>query len=108
MLNLNNPQSKHIFAAARLEDAVLEYAKRIVAAQPSERLALLALCEQSIDAMRSLNSERFGNSAFTASAIDEFRDAILSLSSSDSPDLHTIFPALAKLRSDEGFGTDWI
>jgi len=46
MLDLNHPQTEHIFAAALLEDAVLECARRIVSAQPFERPELLALCER--------------------------------------------------------------
>ena len=108
MLDLNHPQAEHIFAAARLEDAVLECAKRIVSAQPSERPALLALCEQSIKAMRILNSERFGGSASIASAIDELHATMRSLATSALPHMSIVHPAFMRLESDEGFGTVWI
>ena len=108
MLDLNHPQTQHIFAAARLEDAVLECAKRIVSAQPSERLALLASCEQSIYAMRALNSERFGGSGSIASVIDELYAAMRSLAASTSPDMSIVHSAFTRLESDEGFGTVWI
>jgi hypothetical protein len=108
MLDLNHPQTEHIFAAARLEDKVLECAKHIISAQPSERRELLALCEQSINAMRTLNSERFGSSASIASAIDELGAAMRSLAMSDSPQMSIVRPAFARLESDEGFGTVWI
>jgi hypothetical protein len=108
MLDLNHPQTEHIFAAARLEDAVLECAKRIVSAQPSERPELLALCDQSIDAMRALNSERLGSSASIASAIDELQAAMRSLAASASPHMSIVQPAITRLESDEGFGTVWI
>ncbi len=108
MLDLNHPQTEHVFAAARLEDAVLEFAKRIVSAQPSERPELLASCQQSIDAMRRLNSERFGSSASIASAIDELHAALRSLAASASPHLSIVHPAFTRLESDDGFGTVWI
>jgi len=108
MLDLNHPQTEHVFAAARLEDAVFECAKRIVSAQPSERPGLLASCQQSIDAMRTLNSERFGRSASIASAIDELHRAMRSLAASASPEMNIVHPAFTRLASDEGFGTVWI
>ena len=108
MLDLNHPQTEHIFAAARLEDAVLECAKRIVAAQTSERPELLALCEQSINAMRTLNSERFGSSVSIASAVDELQAAMRSFATSASPHMSMVHPAFTRLESDKGFGTVWI
>src|SRR5437868_5758657 len=105
MLDLNNPQTEHIFAAARLEDAVLNYARRIISAPPSERPVLLALYEQSIDAMRTLNLERFGNSVFIASAINELHIAMRSLAVASSPNLNSVRLAFARLDSDEGFST---
>jgi hypothetical protein len=62
MLDLNHPQTEHIFAAARLEDTVRDYARRIISAPSSQRPKLLASCEQSIEAMRTLNVERFSES----------------------------------------------
>ena len=108
MLDLNHPQTEHIFAAARLEDAVLECAKHIISAQRSERPELLASCQQSIDAMRTLNSTRFGGSPSITSVIDELHTAMRSLAASDSTDMSIVRPAFARLESDEGFGTVWI
>ena len=108
MLDLSHPQTEHIFAAARLEDAVLDCAKRIVSSHPSERPELLDLCEQSIDAMRILNSERFGGSPSIASAIDGLQNAMCSLAASASPQMGIVQPAFTRLDSDEGFGTVWI
>ena len=108
MLDLNHPQTEHIFAAARLEDSILECAKRIISAHPTERSELLALCDQSIDAMRTLNSERFGSSASIAAAIDELQVAMRSLAASASPHMSIVHPAFTRLESDEGFGTVWI
>src|SRR5437764_11593784 len=108
MLDLNHPQTEHIFSAARLQDAVLECAKRIVSVQASGRSELLTSCARSIDAMRTLNSEHFDSSASIASAIDELSAAMHSLAASGSPGMSIVQPALTKLDSDEGFGTVWI
>jgi hypothetical protein len=108
MLDLNHPQTEYIFAAARLEDAALECAKRIVSAPPSERLPVLTLCERSVDTMRKLNSEHFGSSASIASAIDELQAAIRRLAASASPDMSVVRPAFTRLDSDDGFRTVWI
>ncbi len=108
MLDLNHPQTEHIFAAARLEDAVLDAAKRIISAQPSERQELLARCEPSLGRMRVLNSEHFGASPSIASAIDELHGALRVLAASPSPHMDVVRPAFARLESDEGFGTVWI
>jgi hypothetical protein len=105
MLDLSDPQTEHIFAAARLEDAVLDSAKRVVAALPSERQELLALCESSLNAMRVLNLEHFGSSASIISAIEELHAALRALAASTSPDLAIVLPAFTRLESDDGFGT---
>lgn len=108
MLDLNHPQTEHVFAAARLEDAVREYARRIISAPPSERPKLLALSEQSIDAMRTLNLERFDSSAFIISAVGDLQSAMRSLAASASTDMSVVQSALTRLGSKEGFGTVWI
>ena len=105
MLDLNHPQTEHIFAASRLEDAVLEIANRMVSAHPSERQALLASCEQQFSAVRLLNSERFGSSTSIASAIDYLQSAMRDLAESRSSNMGIVRPAFTKLESDEGFGT---
>jgi len=108
MLDLNHPQSKHIFAAARLEDAVRLSVQRIIDAQPLERPELLTLCELTIDAMRSLNAEGFGSSASIASAIDGLHVALRALAASASPGWDIVSSAFNKLESDEGFRTVYI
>jgi hypothetical protein len=105
MLDLDHPQTEHIFTAAGLEEAVLDGAKRIVAAQPSERRDLLARCEERIDRMHTLNSEHFEDSPSINQAINELRDALRVLAASDSPQLNLVLPAFTKLESDDGFGT---
>jgi hypothetical protein len=108
MLDLNHPQTKHIFAAGRLEDAVLDGAKRIIASQPSERHALLAECEQRLASMRILNTEHFGGSHSISSAIDELHGALRGLAACESPQMDLVRPAFARLESEDGFGTVFI
>ena len=108
MLDLNHPQTQHIFAAGRLEDSVLEGTKRIIASQPSERNALLAQCEQSLERMRALNAEHFGGSQSISSAIDELHDALRRLAASAAPHMDMIRPAFTRLESEDGFGTVFI
>lgn len=108
MLDLNHPRTEYVFAASRLEDAVRDVAERIIAAQPSERPKLLAEAERSIDAMRSLNLERFGGTASIASAIDNLQIAIRALADGASPNWEAIGPAFTRLASNDGFGTVWI
>ena len=105
MLDLSHPQTEHIFAAARLEDAVLDGAKRIIAAQPSERQELLRWCEQRLDMMRTLNAEHFRSLPSIASIIDELHSALRALVASPSPDMSIVRPAFLRLESDDGFGT---
>ncbi|HTR41833.1 MAG TPA: hypothetical protein VMH87_09485 [Pseudomonadales bacterium] len=145
MLNLNHPQSKHIFAASRFEDAVLEHAKKMTLVPSVRRRELLIECQQQLNKMRTLNAEHFENSPFIFEAIDELGMSLIQLaelrhgsivedrSIGDgccaacetpitnivtvpsmprsiycSPCLEIIMPALSKLRSRKGFGTDFI
>ncbi len=105
MLDLKHPQTQHIFAAARLEDAVLEAAKGILAADPSERERLLKQCEQRLDGMRTLNAEHFRNSPSIASAIDELQAALRILAESAAPKMEIVRAAFSRLQSEKGFGT---
>lgn len=105
MLDLNHPQTEHIFAAARLEDAILDVANRIISAQPSDRDRLLKQCEWLLDGMRTLNTEHFRNSHSIASAIDELQVALRVLAESASPRMEIVSSAFSKLESEEGFRT---
>jgi hypothetical protein len=108
MLDLNHPQTKHIFAASNLEDAVLGAARQIVAARPSERQHILDTSEETFNRMRKLNSEHFANSSSIAKAIDELCEAFRTFAAHTEPRLEMLLPALENLRSDAGFGTVWI
>jgi hypothetical protein len=105
MLDLNHPQTVHIFTASGLEDAVLDGATRIIAAQPSERPALLTWCEERLSRMRTLNVQHFGGSASITSAIDALHTALRALAASQSPTFSMVSPAFTRLESDDGFGT---
>jgi hypothetical protein len=106
MLDSNHPQTNHVFAAARLEAEILDSARRIIAAsQPSDRAARLKKCEETLDRMYKLNNEQFHSSPSIASIIHELQIALSTLAASTSPTMDMIEPALAKLESDDGFGT---
>jgi len=105
MLDLNHPQTTHIFTASGLEDAVLDGAKRIITAHPSERPALLVWCEERLSRMRTLNVQHFGSSPSITSAIDELHAALRALAVSESPKFSMVLPAFTRLESDDGFGT---
>jgi hypothetical protein len=147
MLDLNHPQTKHVFAASNLEDSILTQAKRMTLIPSDQRLELFAECHNVFGKMRKLNSEHFKNSTFISIAIDELEQSLRRLAQLNdglitedrssgegccpacgetitnfvavpsrpesrsiycSSCLKIIIPALSKLRSDAGFGTDWI
>lgn len=105
MLDLNHPGSKHIFAAARLEDAIRDGAKRIIAARPSERGELLRACEQIFARMRQLAADHFIHKPSLPLMVDELQVALRALAASESPHFGMILPAFSRLESSEGFGT---
>jgi hypothetical protein len=71
MLNLDHPQSKHVFAASNLEDFVLERAKLMTVVPSARRRELLGECEPKLAAMRTLNAEHFDNSKNISEGIDD-------------------------------------
>jgi hypothetical protein len=76
MLNLDHPHSKHVFAAARLEDAVLDLAKLMTLVPSTRRRELLEECQQTLGKMRTLNSEHFESSVFISAAISELDESL--------------------------------
>ena len=145
MINLNHPQSRHIFVASKLEDAVLERAKEMTLVPSVRRRELQAECQQMLNEMRTLNADHFEGSIFISEAIDELGRSLTELAELRggniledmsvgegrcaacgtqlttfvpvpsmhrsiycSPCLEVIMPALSRLRSAEGFGTDFI
>jgi hypothetical protein len=71
MLNLDHPQSKHVFAASNLEDSVFERAKLMTLVPSARRRELLGECEPKLAAMRTLNTEHFDNSERISEVIDD-------------------------------------
>jgi len=108
MLDKAHPQSQHIFAAARLEDFILDKAKVIIGAKAEKRQGLISQCEETFASLRTLNSERFGSSQSIFESIDELQQAVHRLGEIDTPSLGIIMPALTRLRSTDGFGTECI
>ena len=145
MLDLNHPQSEHIFTASGLEDGVLVRAKSMTLSPSSRRLELLAECEPLLADLHTLNRDHFGASDFIATTIDDLRrrlhelatlrDGCITEDRSNGEGecaacssklvnfipvpslprsiycgrcLDIIMPALLRLRSFEGFGTDAI
>ena len=104
MLDLNDPHSKYIFAAARLEDAILNVAKRIIAARPSERVELLRECEEILASMHRLAVDHFAHSHSLPPMINELHDALRALAESGSPDFRMISPALSRLSRKRDLG----
>ena len=105
MLDLNHPQSKYVFAAARLEDAIRDRANRIILARPSERSAVLDECKEYLASMRRLAAEHFLHKPSLTLIIDELQDALKALATSESPHFEMIWPSLSRLESQQGFGT---
>ena len=150
MLDLNHPMTTHIFRASGLIDGVMASAQVMTVSPSVVRNELFAKCLPRFGEMRELNREQFGNSAYIASAIDEYEAGIRKLADlgdgqivedrrngeDECPFCHTpitkfnpmpgrkgyedcfvilcrqcddlYVPALSKLRSIDGFGTDWI
>lgn len=71
MLDLNHPQSEHIFVAARLEGVILDRAKRMTFASAAQRQHHLVECQKALDQMRRLNLERFHESVTISRAITD-------------------------------------
>jgi phospholipid N-methyltransferase len=107
MLDTSHPHSHNIFEAGRLEGAILTSVESIMIAPPAERQRLVMQCEQTLDSMRAL-SRHFGDSQFISESIDDLEKALHRLVETDQPRLDIIIPALTKLRSSKGFGTEFI
>ena len=71
MLNLDHPQSKHVFAASNLEDYILGRAKLMTLVPSNQRRVLQAECEPKLAAMRTLNAEHFDNREAISEGIDD-------------------------------------
>ena len=79
MLDLHHPQTPHVFAAARQEDLILDYCKRITLSDAAGRRFMLEVMRPAFVALRWLNQERFGNSPEITSGIDQLEHEVQAL-----------------------------
>src|SRR5688572_15864020 len=80
MLELNHPQTKHIFTASGLLGAVLERARKMTVAPTFGRRELLAECQPVLEEMRRLNSEHFESLPFIFGSIEQLGRCLYYLS----------------------------
>ena len=71
MLDLDFPQSKHVFQAAKLEDKILAHTKKMTLLPTPQRIELLKMVEDVCNEMRILNRDHFGCSEYIQDAINE-------------------------------------
>lgn len=83
MLDLNHPMTQYIFAAARLDDAILECAKSMTRVSTQKRQELLQDCLTRLERMRWLNEDHFKASPFVFAAIEEMQNAVQAVADVD-------------------------
>lgn len=76
MLDLDHPQTSHIFAAARQMDLILSCATRMSVAGGRQRTRLLDIARPAFAALRWLNSHQFQNSPVILDSINELERAL--------------------------------
>ncbi len=109
MLDTDHPQTKHVFSASALEDALLARVNQMQDLPKSGRAAALPECLHIIAKMRRLNQEHFDASPFIEAALSEAQTALEQLTQTGTPhDLEPVIRALVKLASAKGFGTCFI
>jgi len=79
MLDLSNPQSEHIFAAAREMDRILMLAHKMTVASSEKRRILFQLTKAPIDELLALNRNHFGNSESIRGRIAMLAKSLLTL-----------------------------
>jgi len=80
MLDLNHPQSEHIFKASGLLGGLLQCSQRMSVVPSTVRVDLLPKAHSRIDDLRALAAEHFAKSATIAPALDELSSAFTALS----------------------------
>lgn len=108
MLDLNHPQTPHIFAAARLEDSLLARANRMVKAGAAERHGILNECDPFLASLRNITKDHLNDSPSIHEALDEFHADLERLAWTEVPELNMISESRAKLGSAGGFCTEFI
>lgn len=81
MLDLDHPMSQHIFAAARVEDTILDAAKMMTMAARQDRVRLQDGCAPALEALRQLARDQFADRPAIPLAIDSLERAIIRLAS---------------------------
>lgn len=76
MLNLNHPQTPHIFRASAHLDRVLEFCKDLTLIPGPARLGRLTAVADEFRALHELNRAYFGASPEIEVNIDRFKDAV--------------------------------
>jgi hypothetical protein len=66
MLDLDQPQTPHVFAASRQLDLILDYLKRITYADSPGRLWMLEIIRPCFAALRWLQAQRFAADSMAA------------------------------------------
>jgi len=70
MLDLDHPQTPHVFAASRQLDLILDYCKRISYADSKSRLQMLEIIRPCFAALCWLQAQRFADEPYIAAGID--------------------------------------
>lgn len=71
MLELNHPQTAHVFAASQQLDLIVDYAKRITLSETKGRKFMLEVVRPAFVALRWLTAERFDGKSTIADGIAE-------------------------------------
>ena len=79
MLDLNHPQSEHIFKASGLLDALLKCSQRMSVAPSAVRAELLTHASSRIEELRALGAERFATSTTIAPSLDQLSNVFVDL-----------------------------
>jgi hypothetical protein len=79
MLDLDHPMSRHVFAASRAEDAILDAAKRMTVAARQDRVRLRDGCAPTFAELRRLARDYFADRPAIPPAIDALEQAVAQL-----------------------------
>jgi len=92
MLDLNHPQTPHVFAAAKQLDLILRYSKLTTIGTGKRRFDCYQIVEPSFNALRWLNENRFDASTDLANAIDKLDAELRTLANAEIPESakHTV------------------
>ena len=72
MLDLEDPQAAHVFAASRQLDLICDYVKRISCSASDARLFMLEVIRPCFVALRWIHTQHFGDRPHLGALLDEF------------------------------------